>query len=140
MTRYWMGTASRDHVQQGVDHGFAQLCHGKASGLKRMQINDWLIYYSPRLWFEQKEPCQAFTAIGQMIDEAGYSVAISETFNPWRRAVRYVPSQDAAIKPLLNQLSFIHNQQRWGYRFRVGHFEISALDFAVIAEAMHVKM
>lgn len=140
MARYWIGTASRDHVQHGVDNGFAQLCHGKAAALKRMQIKDWLIYYSPRLHFEQKEACQAFTAIGQVVSEEVYSVAMSETFVPWRRAIQYLPSCDAAVKPLLNQLSFIHDKQRWGYPFRVGLFEISVTDFTVIAQAMHVKM
>lgn len=43
----WLGVVSRAHVQRGVSGGFAQVCHGKAAPLRRMQTGDWLIYYSP---------------------------------------------------------------------------------------------
>ena len=45
--RYWLGVVSRAHVERGVAGGFAQLCHGRAAPLARMQTGDWLIYYSP---------------------------------------------------------------------------------------------
>jgi DNA-binding MarR family transcriptional regulator len=41
---YWVSTISRDHVQLGVDGGFTQTGHGKASGLKRLKADDWLIF------------------------------------------------------------------------------------------------
>jgi hypothetical protein len=37
MTRYWIGVASKEHVQRGVLGGFAQVCHGKAGPLNRME-------------------------------------------------------------------------------------------------------
>ena len=40
MTRYWLGVASKDHVQIGVEGGFCQLCHGKKTPLTRMQRGD----------------------------------------------------------------------------------------------------
>ena len=46
--KYWIGVASRNHVQRGVADGFAQLCHGKQNPLTRMTRGDWLVYYSPR--------------------------------------------------------------------------------------------
>ena len=42
----------------------------------------------------------------------------------------------APIRPLLPQLSFITDKQRWGYPFRRGLFEIDAADMAVIREAL----
>lgn len=66
MTRYWIGVASHAHVRRGVEGGFAQLNHGKASPLQRMAAGDWLIYYSPREQREGGAPVQAFTAIGQV--------------------------------------------------------------------------
>ena len=63
---YWIGVASRVHVQNGVDGGFAQLCHGRCPPLKRLEEGDWIVYYSPRERFNEKTPCQSFTAIGQV--------------------------------------------------------------------------
>ena len=65
--RYWMGVASKDHVQHGITGGFCQLCHGKAQPLKHMQPGDWMVYYSPKEQFEATKPCQQFTAIGQVV-------------------------------------------------------------------------
>ena len=43
--RYWVNTVSRDHVQHGVDGGFTQAGHGKATGLKRMAKGDRIVFY-----------------------------------------------------------------------------------------------
>ncbi|MCY7791755.1 hypothetical protein MOE73_14250 [Bacillus haynesii] len=34
------------------------------------------------------------------------------------------------------KLSFIKDEQRWGYSFRFGHFEINEKDFKLIAKKM----
>ncbi len=135
-TRYWIGVVSREHVERGVGGGFAQLCHGKSAPLARMQPGDWLVYYSPRLSLGGAAPCQEFTALGQVLSAPVYSCAVTPTFTAARRDVRFVAAQSAPIRPLLGQLAFITDQQRWGYLFRRGHFAISAADFAVIAGAM----
>lgn len=51
MTRYWIGVASREHVQRGITEGICQVCHGKAGPLKFMSPGDWIIYYSPTIKF-----------------------------------------------------------------------------------------
>ena len=56
--RYWIGVASKEHVKKGVAEGFCELCHGKAQPLKRMNVGDWIIYYSPKEIFQKKTPCQ----------------------------------------------------------------------------------
>lgn len=70
--RYWIGVASRDHVLKGVNGGFAQLCHGKEAPLKKMNVGDWLIYYSSKESFKGNKPYQKFTAIGRVIDDNVY--------------------------------------------------------------------
>jgi hypothetical protein len=45
----WLGVVSRAHVQRGVAGGFAQLCHGKAQPLQRMQRGDRLVYWGMAL-------------------------------------------------------------------------------------------
>lgn len=134
--RYWIGVVSASHVSRGVEGGFAQLCHGKAAPLKRMQAGDWLIYYSPRTDMRKGEPLQAFTAIGQVRDDKVYEHRMSDSFIPFRRNIHYFDCKETKISSLLEQLSFTRGEKNWGYRFRFGHFEISEQDFRIIANAI----
>ena len=136
--RYWIGVVSRAHVTRGAEAGFAQLCHGKERPLRRMRRGDWLVYYSPRTERQGGEPLQAFTAIGRVIDDEVTQHVVSDTFSPFRRAIEYLPCQEAPIRPLLGRLSFIADQVRWGFPFRVGHLEIGHADFRIIASAMGI--
>jgi hypothetical protein len=140
MPRYWIGVVSRQHVQRGVDGGFAQVCHGKCAPLQRMKTGDWLVYYSPRTEFRDGVSCQAFTAIGRMVNDTVYQVDMSDDFHPFRRDVEFLPSLDAPIHPLLGGLSFIRNASNWGMIFRRGLFEINEVDFRLIADAMGVSI
>lgn len=137
-TRYWIGGASRDHVARGAEAGFAQLSHGKERPLRRMQRGDWLIYYSSRTERVGGDPVRAFTAIGRVADDEVNQHDVDETFAPFRRAIAYLPCQEAPIRPLLVRLGFIENPARWDYLFRAGHLEIGRDDFRVIAAAMGV--
>ena len=87
--RYWIGVASRDHVRRGLAGGFAQLCHGKAAPLRRMAAGDGLIYYSPVLSLEGREPCQRFTAVGLVADARVYPFRVSADFEPYRRDIAF---------------------------------------------------
>jgi len=89
MNRFWIAVASREHVLRGIAGGFAQVCHGKSSPLKRMTKGDWIIYYSPTEIFGEKNPCRRFTALGQINDTEPYMFAMSNDFVPWRRNVSF---------------------------------------------------
>ena len=80
---YWIGVASKDHIQKGVEGGFCQLCHGKQQPLMRMEKGDWIIYYSPKEVFKEKLPCQKFTAIGEVIDDDVYQFEMLPGFIPF---------------------------------------------------------
>ncbi|WP_046229302.1 EVE domain-containing protein [Paenibacillus algorifonticola] len=134
--RYWIGVVSEAHVRLGVEEGFAQLCHGKEAALKRMRAGDWLIYYSPRTEMNGGEALQAFTAIGQVIDDRVYPHQMSETFIPFRRDVRFLPCQTVKIADLLDDLTFTSGKRNWGYSFRFGQIKISQADFLAIATKM----
>lgn len=136
MTKSWIIVASRDHVQNGVADGFAQACHGKCAPLKRMKTGDNVIYYSSKLHFGHPAPCQAFTAIGTVVDDEVFAVAMSETFIPFRRRVAFMSAQEVAIQPLIPSLSFIVDKQRWGAPFRFGMLAIPQTDYEQIAAAM----
>lgn len=134
--RFWVGVVSASHVNRGVQGGFAQLCHGKAAPMRRMNVDDWLVYYSPRTDFKEGEPLQAFTAIGRVKDDMVYEYPMSETFVPFRRNIWYVECKEVKISSLLDKLSFTRGKRNWGYLFRLGHFEIGRDDFLAIAHAM----
>ena len=135
--RYWVNTVSRSHVQIGVAGGFTQVDHGKNSRLKRLSKGDAIVFYSPRTEFQAGEPLQHFTAIGEIIDEAPYQVEMTADFHPWRRRVKFLPSAEVPIHPLIEQLDFIRNKKIWGFIFRRGLFEIGESDFKAIARAMN---
>lgn len=134
--RSWVNTISRDHVRLGVAGGFTQAGHGKASGLRRLSAGDWIVFYSPKASLRDGESLQAFTAIGRVSDDELYQVEMAPGFVPWRRNVEFLPCVEAPIRPMLDELTFIKDKQRWGYVFRFGLFEISSGDFEVIRRAM----
>src|SRR5437764_10049992 len=133
---YWVNTISQDHVRLGVEGGFTQAGHGKASGLKRLKADDWLVFYSPKTKLRGGEPLQAFTAIGRVADDDLYQVEMAPGFRPWRRNVEFVTCAETPIRPLIDQLTFIKDKQRWGYVFRFGLFTIPQGDFERIKRAM----
>lgn len=134
--RYWIAVASKEHVMRGVKGGFAQVCHGKAGPLQQMQTDDWIIYYSPTIHFGEKNPCQTFTAIGQIEEGEPYPFRMSEDFVPYRRNVHFFSAQETPIAPLISQLSFITDKKKWGFPFRRGCFSIPESDFQLIATRM----
>jgi len=134
--RYWIGVASKEHVALGVAGGFCQLCHGKAQPLRRMSVGDWIIYYSPKVVFGEPTPCQAFTAIGEVVGSEVYPIEMFPGFVPYRRDIRFLSASETPIRPLLEHLSFIADKRRWGYAFRFGHLPIPKADFERIAKAM----
>lgn len=138
MTKYWIGVASREHVQRGVQGGFAQVCHGKIGTLKYMSEGDWIIYYSPTFSFGGKDICRCFTAIGIVDKGEPYTFEMSKDFIPWRRNVTFLKSKEVLIESLLDDLSFIKDKKKWGFPFRKGSFEIPKKDFELIAKRMEV--
>lgn len=131
-----MLVASKNHVSHGVKEGIAQACHGKAFPLKRMNIGDGIIYYSPKLEYEKDIPCQEFTAMGVVCGEEVYPYDMGGGFIPYRRRIKYVEANCVQIRLLIEKLQFIDDKNRWGYKFRFGAFEIAEIDYQLIASAM----
>lgn len=138
--KYWIAVASKEHVMRGVKGGFAQVCHGKAGPLNRMNPNDWIIYYSPTLLFGEKIPCREFTAIGKIKEKEPYPFRMSDDFIPFRRDVDFLIAHETPIVSLINKLSFIKDKLKWGYPFRRGCFQINQTDFQLIAFAMGIEI
>ncbi len=137
--RYFVNTVSRDHLQRGIVGGFTQANHGRPTGLKLLKRGDLIVFYSPKTAFEGGEPLQAFTALGRVADDAPYRAEMSPSFRPWRRKLEFLPSEEAPIRPLIEELNFLTDKAHWGMLFRRGLFEIPERDFEVIAKAMTAR-
>jgi hypothetical protein len=138
--RYWINTVSLDHVLLGVQGGFTQADHGRATRLKKLAKGDFIVFYSPRTAYPNGEALQAFTALGRISDDEPYQVQMRADFHPWRRAVKFLKCTETAIRPLLDDLEFIADKKHWGYPFRRSLFDVSRTDFERIATAMHVRL
>jgi len=132
----WINTVCLDHVQLGVQGRFTQANHGKPHALRRMARGDWVVLYSPRTELGGGQPLQAFTALGQIVDDEPYQVEVTPGFLPWRRNVDFLPCTAAPIRPLLDDLAFVEDKKRWGYKFRFGPFRVDDHDLDLIRSAM----
>ncbi|ESX94286.1 MULTISPECIES: EVE domain-containing protein [unclassified Mesorhizobium] len=140
MSAHWIAVASAEHVRRGREAGFMQVNHGKAAPLRRIKPGDGIIYYSPTTILREKDGLQAFTAVGTVREGEPYQGDMGGGFTPFRRDVEWAKAEEAPIKPLLEQLDFTAGKSNWGYQLRFGLFEITAHDFALIAEAMGAAM
>ena len=134
----WLGAVSRAHVQRGVSGGFAQVCHGKAAPLRRMQPGDWLIYYSPTTEMGG-EALHNFTALGEVLDDEVFQYNMGGGFVPFRRRIRYAKAREISLAALKDQLDLCA-QPNWGIVLQRGHLKLSPRDFATIAGAMGVTL
>ena len=81
MARFWVGVAGREHVLAAVRGAFCQLNHGKEAPVRRLQMGDSIVFYSPREGMEGGESLQAFTTAGRVLDEVPYRVEQSKDFH-----------------------------------------------------------
>jgi len=134
--KYWINTVSKDHVLEGKKNNFVQANHGKLSSLKKLNIGDKIIFYSPKTALKEGKSLKSFTAIASIKDDNIYQVELSKNFKPYRLNAIYEDCKEIKIKPLINKLVFIKNKKYWGYKFRLGLFEISKEDFERIYSVM----
>jgi predicted RNA-binding protein len=137
--KYWLVVVSKDHVEIGKKLGIVQANHGKATPMKRMKPGDLIVFYSPKIHFQGKEPLKKFTAIARVKKGDTYQGDMGGGFTPYRRDVEFLPCEETDIQPLLDTLKFIRNKKNWGFVFRFGFFEITKNDFETIAKTMHLE-
>jgi hypothetical protein len=141
MSKNWLAVASAEHVEIGRSAGFMQVCHGKATPLRRVQPGDRVVYYSPNRIYSPshasrgKDRLQAFTAIGTVKQGGLYQADMGFGFHPYRRDVAWHDAQPAPLTLVQEVLAFTQ-EKNWGYRLRQGLVEISDADMTTIAEAM----
>ncbi|MGO4837894.1 EVE domain-containing protein, partial [Rhizobiaceae sp. 2RAB30] len=97
MKAAWLAVASAEHVEHGRDCGFMQVCHGRATPLRRIGPGDGIVYYSPSISFRGKDALRAFTAIGTVRAGTPYQVEMYGGFRPFRRDVAWAEAKQALI-------------------------------------------
>lgn len=137
--RYWLVTASADHVAIGRRDGIVQAGHGKSAPLLKMHPGDGVVIYAPRETYPDGPALQAFTALGRIAGGEPWLGQMGGGFKPWRRAVNWAEVRQAPIRPLLEELDLTRGLSSWGMAFRCGLRSLSAADFARIATAMGVS-
>jgi predicted RNA-binding protein len=137
--KYWVVVVSKDHLEIGKKLGIVQANRGKAAPMKRMKPGDFIVFYSPKLHFEGKDPYKRFTAIARVKEGEVYQGDMGEEFTAFRRDAEYLPCDEADIQPLVPNLTFIRSKRSWGFVFRFGFFEIPEGDFQTISRAMNFR-
>jgi len=135
VVKYWLAVACAEHVRRGRAGGFAQVCHGKGTPLRRMNPGDGIVYYSPSRKMGEKDGYQSFTAIGTIRAREPYQVEQFPGFTPYRRDIDWMDAEPHPIKPLLDWLDFTR-ARNWGYALRLGVIEIPAVDFEFLQHVM----
>ena len=141
MIRNWLAVASAEHVEIGRAGGFMQVCHGRATPLRRVKPGDRVVYYSPNRIYTPshaqrgKDRLQAFTALGTVRAGGVYQADMGFGFRPFRRDVDWHDTGAAPLAALQARLA-LTREKNWGYRLRRGLLEIEAGDMETIAEAM----
>ncbi len=134
--RFWINTVTLDHVEAAAAGGFTQANHGAGARLRQPNRGDEMIFYSPRRTLWGKDPVRQFTAWATIRGDDPYQAFVSEDFQPWRLAAEFHPTTPVDAKPLVAELSFIPDPQRWGLPFRRGLFPIPHHDFTAILTRM----
>jgi hypothetical protein len=136
MSTSWIAVACAEHVRIGRARGFMQVCHGKAAPLRRLSPGDHVAYYSASESLRGKDRLQAFTAIGVVAPGVPYQADMGNSFRAFRRDVLWSEAIEVPVRPLLGCLSFARDNRNWGYRLRIGLFQIEDEDMRIIASAM----
>jgi hypothetical protein len=137
---YWINTVTSDLVKVAYQGGFTQAGRGKRPELKKLAKGDLIAFYSPRTESWGGDPLQAFTAVGQIIDEKPYQITIDQDTHRWRRQVDFFDFHVAPIRPIIDDLDFIKDKIHWGGPFHHGLFQIKKDDFERIAEEMGAEL
>jgi hypothetical protein len=131
---YWLGVAHRDHVLVGAAEGFVRLCHGRSNPLKKLDVGDYLVYYSPSAFSNKKTNLRSFTAFTRIEGASVESVPSRE--GAFRRSAKFLPCVEAPIKSIVGLE--LTKGAHWGMRLRSGLVALDEGDFKLIANAMKI--
>lgn len=133
MQRYWVSKAAQEHVDIVRDKGYTQVNMGPREPLENMNIGDWILYFSPTMYYEQDEPSiQKFTGIASVTGSRVYPQG-NQYPDRWRRDVDFHPCIPHHPIHFVGKVSFLPEVENWMEIFLQPIFEIPRIDFIIVA-------
>ena len=134
MRRYWVCKAAQEHVHIVRDKGYTQVNMGPREPLANMNIADWILYYSPTMYYEQQYPqCQQFTGIASVSDHRVYPQS-NQFPDRWRRNVEFFECIPYHPHHFIGKVNFLPQDKDWQEILDQPIIEISRSDFVHIAQ------
>jgi len=134
MRRYWVSEAAQEHVDIVRDKGYTQINSGPREPLENMNIGDWILYYSPTIYYQQETPaCEKFTGISCVTGKRSYPQG-GQFPDRWRRDVEFFHCVPHHPTHFTQQVSFLPDQHNWKEILSQPIFEIPRQDFITIAD------
>lgn len=134
MRRYWVSNAAQEHVHIVQTKGYTQVNMGPRAPLEKMNVGDWILYYSPTIYFEQPDSiCQQFTGIACVNDTRIYPQG-NTLPDHWRRNVDFFSCIPHHPKHFIGKVTFLPENENWITILDTPILEIDKSDFMIIAE------
>lgn len=150
--KYYLLTASRDHIETGIQGGFIQ--QRQPHRLEKMRKDDKLVLYASKETFGATKQCRKLLGIATATDdecdrlsykdmteslgiktEEEASAMCSSTLVYFRKKMQFqVLPEPADIRPLLPKLEFVKNKKSWGFYFMSGFREIAKEDYNIVCQ------
>ncbi|HEY1134526.1 MAG TPA: hypothetical protein VGE77_08100 [Nocardioides sp.] len=132
----WVCVISRADALAAIATGVLCLGPTGESRLRRMQLGDGVVVYSPREGRRTGAPVRRFTAVGTVTGVAAYQGDGVEP-EDWCRAVDLAETGgEVPVADLLARLRFVRDEPGWGVVFRPGFLEVGIEDVEVVRAAM----
>lgn len=136
MRRYWVCKAAQEHVHIVREKGYTQINMGPREPLANMNVGDWILYYSPTIYYEQDVPtCHKFNGISCVTGKRVYPQS-NQFPDRWRRDVEFFNCKPHHPEHFVGKVSFLPKDQDWLEILSASIFEIPQDDFMHIAKTI----
>ncbi|MBI2344851.1 EVE domain-containing protein [Candidatus Dependentiae bacterium] len=138
--QYWVSKAAQEHVNIVRDKNYTQINMGPRAPLEKMNIGDWILYYSPTIYYEQEDSiCEEFTGISCIIDTRIYPQG-GQFPDRWRRDVEFFSCIPMQAKNFVGKVNFLPIEQNWKKILNQPIFKIEQQDFITIAKTILIEI
>jgi hypothetical protein len=140
MRKYWVCKAAQEHVEVVKNKNYTQINMGPRPPLEKMSIGDWILYYSPTIYYEQQDPvCEKFTGISCVTDNRIYPQG-GQFPDRWRRNVEFFNCAPEFAKKFIGKVHFLPLEECWKPILDQPIFEIAQQDFITIAKTILIEI
>lgn len=146
----WIYVYTKKQADECIKFGFLQATSRKKSFLQKLSLGDEVILYCGSEDIGKKSSIQSFLAIGKVTENSLYEffpdfvsfkkdgeVFMKKTQEPFFRIkMEFYLQAEVKIKPIIEDLEFIKNKEKWGVTFLNYQIQISEKDFLLVKKLM----